>query len=58
MLSKIVIYNNEDHFLVYDEIAKDPIEMFLKTQEGKAKLLHYIKHLLDKSEEQKDTISK
>ncbi len=56
MLSKLVIYNNEDHFLVYDEVQKHPVEMFEKTTDGKEQLLEYIRYLLDKSEEDKDTI--
>lgn len=50
-----MIYNNEDHFLVYEEVSKEPVELFLKNAEGKAKLIHYVKHILDKCDEMVDS---
>ena len=51
--SKIVIYCNENEYLVHDEIMNQTVEAFKK--EEKTKLFQYIDYLLDKSEQLEET---
>lgn len=47
---KIIIQNNENEYIVYDDILKSRIDVFPKDEDGRVALLDFIDFLLDEED--------